>query len=119
MIDAALLGGVVGKGAAGPAELVVEIGAGGECEQPGCDASAEVAWGSDAVALECEEVFAGVEDRVDSLPDWRDVWPMVGLVAADGSSDGGAEGGQGGGEFAAGVALVADDREDVRIVVEL
>src|SRR5215203_3537157 len=110
MIDAALLGGVVGEGAAGSAELVVEADAGCECEQSGCDAGAEVAWGSGAVAFEVEQVFAGVEDGFDALPDRGEVRALFGLVAAGGSGDGGAERGHGGGEFAAGVALVADDR---------
>src|SRR5215212_5165760 len=110
MIDATRSGGVVDEGAAGAAELVVEADAGGEREQACGDAGAEVAWGAGAVAFEAEQVFAGVEDRFDPLPDWCEVGAAAGFVAAGGAHDGGAERGDGFGELAAGVALVADDR---------
>src|SRR5215208_90939 len=110
MIDATRSGGVVDEGAAWPAELVVEADAGGEREQACGDAGAEVAWGAGAVAFQAEQVFAGVEDRFDPLPDWCEVRAAPGFVAAGGAHDGGAERGDGFGELAAGVALVANDR---------
>src|SRR5262245_63258871 len=110
MIDAAFLGGVVGECAAGSAELVVEGDAGCECEQSGRDACGEVAWGAGAVALEAEQVFAGLEDGLDALPDRGKVRAVVALVAAGGTDDGCAEGAHGVCELPAGVALVADDR---------
>src|SRR5215203_2402433 len=109
MIDATRSGCVVDEGAAWPAELVVEADAGGEGEQAGCDAGAEVAWGAGAVAFEAEQVFAGAEDGFDPLSDWCEVRAAAGFVAACWSSDGRAERLDSGGELAAGVALVTDD----------
>lgn len=74
-VDATELGGVVGDRAAGSGEPVVAADAGGECEEPGCDAWEEVAWRAGAVAFEQEEVFAGPEDRLDPLPDRREMDP--------------------------------------------
>src|SRR5688500_8578625 len=110
MIDSAPLGGVVGEGRGWSAELVVEADAGGEDEEAEGDACGEVVEGAGAVSFEGEDVFAGAEDRFDALPDGRQVWPLLGFVAAGGAEDGGAEVGDGGGEVAAGVAFVADDR---------
>ena len=73
MIDATVLCGVVGDCAAGSAELVVEGDAGCEREQADGDAGEEVAWAAGAVAFEGEEVFAGPEDGLDSLPDGGEV----------------------------------------------
>jgi hypothetical protein len=110
MIDATALGGVVGEGAAGSAELVVEGDAAGEGEESCGDAGAEVSEGAGTVPFECEEVFAGEEDRFDPLPDRRQRDPGVGLVLAGGSDDDGAELADSGLEVVAGVAFVADDR---------
>ena len=52
MIDATALGGVVGDGAAGSSELVVESDAGCEREESCGDAGAEVVGSSGAVAFE-------------------------------------------------------------------
>jgi hypothetical protein len=68
MIDATGLGGVVGDGAAWESELVVEADAGGEGEQPGCDAAAEVVCAAGSVTFEAEQVFAGDDDGLDQLP---------------------------------------------------
>src|ERR671925_56877 len=110
MTDATALGGVGDERAAGAAELVVEGHAGGECEQSGGDAGAQVAQGAGAVALEREDVLAGFDDRLDALPDAGDDRGLAGLVFAVGPDDLGAELVGGGGELGAGVALVGDDR---------
>src|SRR5579862_5638741 len=110
MIDATVLGGVVGDCAGWAAELVVEADAGGECEESGRDSRVEIAGGACAVAFEGEQVFAGEEDGFDSLPYWREVDAVSGFVATGWADDGGAEGGDVVGELGAGVAFVADDR---------
>ena len=84
MIDATVLGGVVGDGAAGAAELVVEADAGGEREESCCDPGSEVPWGAGAVAFEAQEVFGGQEDGFDSLSDRREVDAWLGFVLAGG-----------------------------------
>ena len=70
----------------------------------------EAAEGAGAVAFEAEQVFAGVEDRFDSLPDRCEVGPLPGFVFAAWPDDCGGELGGGVFELAAGVALVADRR---------
>ena len=110
MIDATVLGGVVGEGSAGSAELVVEADARGEREEPCCDPGSEVSWGSGAVVFEAEEVFEGQEDGFDSLPDRSEMDARVGFVFAGGPDDQAAEFADGLFELAAGVAFVADDR---------
>ena len=45
---------------------MVEVDAGGECEEALNDAGAEVVQGPRAVSFEAEEVFAGPEDRFDA-----------------------------------------------------
>ena len=57
-----------------------------------------------------QEVFAGEEGRLDSLPDRGEVWPVLWFVAAGRSEHGRAECGHGLGELASGVAFIADDR---------
>ncbi len=89
---------------------MVEADAGGECEESGRDPGEEVARGAGAVAFECEEVFAGPEDRLDSLSDRREVWALLRLVAARWPRDLAADLANSGGELAAGVALVTNDR---------
>ena len=61
------------------------------------------------MAFEGEQVFAGLEDRLDSLADRGEVRPLAGFVFAAGSDDGGVEVGGGVFERLAGVAFVADD----------
>ncbi|MEK7189376.1 MAG: hypothetical protein AAB666_00135, partial [Patescibacteria group bacterium] len=68
--------------AAWAAEPVVEADAGGEREEPGCDAGSEVGDRACAVAFEGEQVFAGLEDRFDSLADRCQVWPVGAFVFA-------------------------------------
>jgi hypothetical protein len=63
---------------------VVEADGGGEGEEAGADAGVEAVEGAGAVAFEGEEVFAGVEDRFDSLPDGCEVWAAAGFVFAAG-----------------------------------
>src|SRR4249920_997169 len=101
-------GGVVGKGAWGSAEAVVEGDCGCECEKPYLDAGGEAVEGAGAVAFEREQVFAGLEDRFDALTDRREVRPAGGFVSAARPDDGGVELPRQGFEVAAGVALVAD-----------
>src|ERR1700716_2823600 len=113
MVDSTRSGDVVDEcaaGAAGAAELVVEDGAGGEGEEALEGAFFDACEGSCAVAFEGEEVFAGREDRLDRLPDRREVGALSGLVLAAGPDDGGVELADGVGELAAGVALVAQER---------
>src|SRR3954453_13423816 len=110
MIDATRLGGVVGDGAAGSAELVVEADAGCEGEEAEGYADGEVVQGAGSVAFEVEQVFAAEEDGLDPLPDWCEVGSGGRLVFAGWTDDGGAELGDRGRELASGVALVADDR---------
>src|SRR5579859_848372 len=84
-------GGVVGEGAGRSAETVVERDRGGEREEAHFDAGCEAVEGAGAVSFEGEQVFAGLEDRFEALPDDR-----------------GVEFEGGGLELAAGVAFVAD-----------
>ena len=62
-------GGVVGERAGWSAEAVVEGDCGGEGEEACPDAGAEAVEGAGAVSFEWEEGFAGLEDRLDPLPD--------------------------------------------------
>src|SRR6266576_5717210 len=110
MVDSTLLGHVVDECAAGAAELVVEVDAGGEAEEAVKDAFAQAGEGAGAVAFQGEQVFAGPEDRLDPLPDRREVRPLPGLVSASGADDRGVELGDLLSEVAAGVAFVAQDR---------
>src|SRR5215210_4132307 len=77
--------GEVGDGAGRAVEPVVEVDAGGEREQSLGDACAQVSQRAGAVAFEAEEVFAGPEDRLDSLADWGQARAAVGFVLAGGS----------------------------------
>src|SRR5215218_5077748 len=107
MIDSARrLGDVVGEGAAGAAEPVVEVDAGGEGEQALKDPRAEVSQCAGAVAFEREQVFGGPEDRLDALADGLDVWAGLGFIGASGADQRGAEVVEGSGELTAGVALI-------------
>src|SRR5215213_8967900 len=101
MSDSALgLGGEVSDGAWWASEPVVEVDAGGEGEQALSDAGAEDAEGAGAVVFEAEEVFAGPEDRLDLLPDRRQVQVAVRFVFAGGAQQRGAEFADGVGEVA-------------------
>src|SRR5512143_667965 len=84
MSSAAGLGGVAGEAAAGAAEVVVEHDGCGERGESCAEAHAEVGEGAGAVAFEGEDVFAGVEDRFDSLADRRQVRRAAFLVFASG-----------------------------------
>jgi hypothetical protein len=63
MVDSTRLGDVVDECAARSPELVVEDDCCGEAEEALKDAFAQAWEGACAVAFECEEVFAGPEDR--------------------------------------------------------
>jgi hypothetical protein len=110
MIDATRLCGVVGDCATGAAEFVIEADAGREGEQAGRDSCEQVARRARSVAFEGEQVLAGAEDRLDALPDGRQMDAVVWLGAASGAHDLGSQCRDLGRELAAGVALVTDDR---------
>src|SRR3990172_2966420 len=110
MVDSTRLGDVVDECAAGAAEFVVEADAGGEAEEPLQDAFFDPWEGAAAVAFQGEQVFAGPEDRLDALADRREMKSRPGFVFAAGTDDCGVEFADGLGEFAAGVALVAQER---------
>jgi hypothetical protein len=65
---------------------VVEGDCGGEGEEACFDAGGESVKGAGAVAFEGEQVFAGLEDRLDPLPDWGEVGAACGFVFALGST---------------------------------
>jgi len=108
MIDSTGSGAVVDECAAGSVELVVEADGGGEAEEALQDALPEAGQGSGSVALECEDVLAGPEDRLDPLADRREVRSSAGLVFAAWSDDRGLQVAGRLRELFAGVALIAD-----------
>src|SRR5579884_1939287 len=119
MVDSTRLGDVVDECAAGSAELVVEADAGGEAEEALEDALAQAGEGAGAVAFQGEQVFAGPEDRFDSLPDRCEVRASTGFVFAAGADDRGVELVDSLSELAAGVALVAEERFAAVALTEL
>src|SRR5579864_8713672 len=78
MVDSTRSGDVVDQCAARAAEFVVEDDASRECQEALKDALFDSVKGAGAVAFECEQVFAGPEDRLDALPDWGEVGPCPG-----------------------------------------
>src|SRR4029453_16650631 len=110
MSDSTGSGDVVDECAAWAAELVVEGDAGGEGEEALEDAFSDAGEGAGAVAFECEQVFAGPEDRLDALPDRGEVWAVPRFISAAGANDGRVELADGVRELPAGVALVAEQR---------
>src|SRR4029077_11771707 len=109
-------GRVVDKGACRAAEAVVEADRGGKREEAGSDACSEAVEGARAGAFEGEQVFAGLEDRLDPLPDRREVGAACGLVFAAWADDRGVEFRGELFELAPGVAFVAD-HEQVPVAV--
>src|SRR5665647_3100929 len=101
-------GDVVDECAWWSAESVVEADGGGEGEEACADAGSEAVEGAGSVAFEGEQVFAGLEDRFDSLSDRREVRPLAGFVFAAGPADRRVELGGAVFEVSAGVAFVAD-----------
>src|SRR5215210_8648818 len=108
MVDSTGSGDVVDECAAGAAELVVERDAGGEGEEALEDAFSDPEQRACAVTFEREQLFAGREDRLDALPDRREVRPVAGLVLAARADDRRVELRDRVGELAAGVALVGE-----------
>src|SRR4029077_2942937 len=108
MIDSTVLCAVVDECAAVASELVVEGDGCGEAAEPREDSGPEAGEGAGAVAFEGEQVFAGPEDRLDPLPDRREVRSVAGLVFAARPDDRRVEVLNVGLELPAGVALVAD-----------
>src|ERR1700759_873225 len=107
MVDSARLGAVVDECTAGASELVVEGDRCGEAAEPGENAFSEAGEGAGAVPFEREDVFAGPEDRFDSLSEGCQVRAPAGLVFAMRADDGGAQLLDLGAELSAGVNLVA------------
>src|SRR5579864_381287 len=108
MVDSTRSGDVVDQCAARAAEFVVEDDASRECQEALKDALFDSVKGAGAVAFECEQVFAGPEDRLDALPDWGEVGSLSGLVFAAWPHDRRVELADGRGELAAGVAFVSE-----------
>src|SRR5258705_5415912 len=104
-------GDVVDQAAGWAAESVVEGDCGCEGEDSCADAGSEAVEGAGAVAFEGEDVFAGLEDRFDPLPDWGEVGAARGFVFAVWPDDRRVELGGGVFELAAGVAFVADHEQ--------
>src|SRR5229473_1307671 len=88
-------GNVVDEGAWWPAEAVVEADRCGEREEACSDPGCEAVEGAGAMAFEGEDVFAGLEDRLDALADRREVRPTGRFVFAAGPHDRGVEFGGG------------------------
>src|SRR5215471_6615478 len=105
------LGRVVGQCAWGAAEAVVEGDRGGEREEACSDSGAEAVQGAGAVAFEGEQVFAGLEDRLDPLSDRCEVEALAWLVLAPGADNRRVEVGGCGFEVASGVAFVAEHEQ--------
>src|SRR3954464_15386830 len=105
------LGVVGGEVAWRASEAVVERDRGGEGEEFGGQAGAQGVEFSGAVVFEAEHLFGGLKDALDALADRREVRSAAPFVLAAGPDDEGAESGRVGLEVAAGVALVADDRD--------
>lgn len=72
-----LSGGVVGEGAAEPAELVVECDRGGERDEAAAEPGADTYEGAGPVTFEGEYVFQGPEDRLDPLADRSQMRPCA------------------------------------------
>src|ERR1044071_7319359 len=101
-------GGVVGERAWWSVEAVVEADCGGEGEEALADAGAEAVQGAGTGAFEAEQVLAGVEDRLDSLPNRRQARAAAAVVFAAGPDDRRVQLRGGMNEIGAGVAFVAD-----------
>src|SRR5262245_32670983 len=101
-------GRVVGECAGWAAEAVVEGDRGGEGEEAGLDAGRESVESAGAVSFQGEQVFAGLEDRFDPLPDRRELRAACCFVSASGPDDCRVELGGGLFELVSGVAFVAD-----------
>jgi len=68
-----------------------------------------------AVTLERQEVLAGPEDRLDPLPDRREVEAVGGLVPARRAQDAGAELGDTRGELTGRIARPCDARRSLAL----
>src|SRR5919109_5318748 len=108
MSSATRLCRVGGEAAGREAELVVEHDGGGERGEAGAQADAKVGEGSGAVALEGEDVLAGLEDRFNPLADRGQVRSAALLVLAAGAHDPRLQLGEFGLEVLAAEVLVAD-----------
>src|SRR3954454_5742835 len=106
-------GGVLGEGAAGEAESVVEGDGGGECQEAAGQPGAQAVQGAGAVAFEGEDVFGGPVDRLDALADRCEVKSVAGLVFAARAMNRGVEGGKVDLELLAAEVLVADQRKEL------
>src|ERR671918_418501 len=88
----------------------VDVDTGGEGEQPRSDPRPEVVDRARSMALEGEQVLAGLKDRLDPLADRRQVRPTARLVLAGGAKQGRAEAFDLAVELGSRIAPVADDR---------
>src|SRR5438046_1161388 len=93
------------QGAGRSPEPPVDVDPRGERQHPGGDPGPQAIDRARPVALEGEQVLAGLEDRLDPLSDRGEVGAAAGLVAAPKQRS--ADPGDLGLEVVAGVALVA------------
>ena len=91
MSSSTVSGDVVDGGAAGSAESVVECDCCGQGEEALVDEGSEAVEGAGSVVFEGEQVFAGLEDRLDALSDRCQMQPFAGFVFAAGPDDRGVE----------------------------
>ena len=89
-------------------EPPVDVDAGRERQHPGADASAKAIDRARSVALEGEDVLAGLKDRLDPLADRGEVGTAAGLIAPRRPKQGRAEACHPCLELGSRVALVAD-----------
>src|SRR5207302_7366759 len=108
MSSATVLGGVAGEAAGWASEAVVECDSGSECGEACEQSYAQVGEGAGAVALEREQVLAGLEDRLDPLADRREVRAAPALVFAPRAHDLSVEAGELCLEVFAAEVLIAD-----------
>src|SRR5436190_18470745 len=87
-------------------EPPVDVDPCGERQHPGGDSGPQAVDRARPVAIEGEQVLAGLEDRLDPLSDRGEVGTAAGLVTAPGPKQRSADPGDLGLEVVAGVALV-------------
>lgn len=90
--------------------MVVEGDAGGQAEEALKRSFTQPGEGARPVALEREQVFAGLKDRLDALADRGQMRSPAGLVAAAWAHDGGVQFADPVSEVTSGIALVAEQR---------
>src|SRR5512144_1459711 len=116
MSSATALRRIAGDRAAGATEAVVERDGGGERGEAAGEPDAQIVECARAVALEREDVLAGVEDRLDALAQRRQVRAAAALILAAGAHDRRVELGELGLEVLAAEVLVADQDQHLAAV---